>query len=137
MGCCFLVLFGEDLEVASPAISVKAPQSNPSRLLSIQRVFFSKLPMGFRCTTLIYLRGAVIPSLDLKAKSDIYTHPPTCLKTQPKARERCFDKNSEDKNNKPIGNNKCNGLLIMSEMSGWLQLEKPTTGLFIVKQSNI
>lgn len=66
-----------------------------------------------------------------------YTHIPTCLKTQPKAREGCFDKNSEDKNNKPIGNNKHNGLLIMSEMSGWLQLERSTTGLFIVKQSNI
>lgn len=68
LGCCFLVLFGEDLEVTSPATSVKAPQSNPSSLLSIQRVFFSKLPMGFRCTTLIYLKGTVIPSLDLKAE---------------------------------------------------------------------
>lgn len=65
---CFFVLFSEDLEVSSPAISVKAPQPNPSRLLSIQRVFFSKLPMGFRCKTLIYLRGAVIPNLDLKAE---------------------------------------------------------------------
>lgn len=135
-----MVLFSEDLEVASPAVSVKAPQSNSSRLLSIQRVdFFSKLPMGFRCTTLLYLRGAVILSLNLKAELYLYIHIyiPKSVKTQPKAREGCFDKNSEDKSNKPIGNNKYNGLLIMSEMSGWLQLEKPTTGMFILKQSNI
>lgn len=44
--------------------------------------------------------------------------------------------NSKDKKNKPIGNNKCNGLLIMSE-SRCLQLERPTTDSFTTKQSYI
>lgn len=39
-----VVFFGEDLEVASPFASATAPQPNPSRLLQIQRVVFSKLP---------------------------------------------------------------------------------------------
>lgn len=75
--------------------------------------------MGFRCTCLTYFKGAVIPSLDFENRV-MYTY---MSKDTTKGEGGMFWQiNGEHKNNKPVGNNKCNGLLIMSE-SRCLQLE--------------
>lgn len=129
------VFFGEDLEVSSPFASTTAPEPNPSRLLQIQRVIFTKLPTDLDAQSWFISQELQFQAQTLKTEFFIL-HTYVSKDTTEGDRVLFWQINCEDTNNKARGNNICNGLLITSE-SRCLQLDRATTALFTMQQRDI
>lgn len=127
--------FGEDLEVTSPFASTTAPDPNPSRLLQIQRVIFTKLPTDLDAQSWFISQELQFQAQTLKTEFFIL-HTYVSKDTTEGERVLFWQINCEDTNNKARGNNICNGLLITSE-SRCLQLDRATTALFTMQQRDI